>query len=386
MRPILVAALLAVPTALTARPAAAAVAEAPYSPALDHTVTEFPWESGFIPSGGPLQINLGAAAFQRAVLELPGHAEYDWDATEILFRGDLEAGQFTNVLGAEVTATVAIDAFGIMTQVEVGIWNIEETAGGTFTPYLLPGNPDRPVEVAEMIGPFQLVQTPFDIGPATGTLTIDYAFDVPGISFAGDHIDVRTEGGSGGAADAQVALELVAEPLVFPTAEPGGIADAYGTLYGTFNSEVALHLYPTVTVEVMGVPFDIGPFDLPVDFPLVSDDTLVFEELEMSFDVPEQPDPSTGSSGDDGLDGTGDGADAGESTTGDPIPEPGSSTGSRGDSTGVLELPAEMEGGGCGCRTRPLGGAATWWALVLLGLRLRRGRPAPHEPTDPAAR
>lgn len=367
----------------SAAEARAEVGTTQFNPVKEFTATEFPWSSGFVPNSGPLQIQIDAAAFQEVLIGLPGDAHHDWDAAEIWFQGSDDAGVFINTLGAEITATIAVDIGIVNTQFEVGVWDIsEQAAADAFTPYVLPGNPDRPVTVAELIGPFNLTQTPFSVAGVEGTLTIDYAFDIPGITFEGSRIDVTNAPSTVGAPDASVDMELSHEPFMFTDAEPGGLATAYGTMYGSFSSAVALHIYPTVSVVVAGLPYDIGPLDLVIDYPVVSDEEIVFDELALMLDVPEAPPPPDTTGGADDTtgpapEGDSGGASAGDGTTGT-LPE--GTTGGDEPTGGIgTGLPGLDDGdSGCSCRTRE--GGTTWGLLGLAGFVLVsrfRGRRAP---------
>jgi MYXO-CTERM domain-containing protein len=344
----------------------------PYNPTIEWRPSEFPWESGYVPADGPLRVNLHAAAFHEVLIGMQGQAEHDWDARTLAYHGLDDTGMFRNTLGAEITATIAIDALGFQQEFEVGVWDIAEIADEQFTPYLLPGNPERPVTVAEMIGPIQLANQPFAVGPVTGTFVLDFAFDIPGISYASDRIALDDAEGVGGVPVATHDAEDEVLDVILPVAAPGELSYSYATMYGTFDSEAALHLYPTVTIDIGGVPFAIGPFDLVVDYPLISDAVVEFPELPLMFEVPELPDvPGTtsgadtsgGESTDDGASMSDDGADESTSST--------TSTGTSDDTGGIPANPGEDAGTGCGCGSQPAAPMG-WLALVLFGVTRRR--------------
>src|SRR5687767_12394200 len=120
--------------------------EGPFAPQLSQTVAEFPWESGYLPEDGPVRVNLQATARQNIDVTMPGAAYYDWDNQGLIFRGEPEGGLFVNTVQAEITATVALDVLGLQGEVEVGIWDLEEQIEQQFTPYILAGNADAPIE------------------------------------------------------------------------------------------------------------------------------------------------------------------------------------------------------------------------------------------------
>lgn len=356
-----------------ALPTTALAESRPYNPTHEWRPSEFPWESGYVPADGPLRVNLHAAAFHEVLIGMQGQANYDWVALTLDYLGLDDTGIFRNTIGAEVTATIAVDALGFQQEFEVGVWDIAEVAQEQFTPYLLPGNPERPVTVAQTIGPIQLANEPFAFGPVTGTFVLDFAIDIPGISFEADRIELDAARGPGGNQVATHDAEGEVLDVFLPPADPGESTHAYATMFGTFDSEAALHLYPTVNIEVSGVPFAIGPFDLVVDYPVISDEEVVFPELPLMFEVPELPDlPGTTSGADtSGGDVTGDGEtstdDGGADTT-------TSSTGTSEDSGGTI--PADLGedvGSGCGCRSTPQS-SVPWLGALLLLRNLRRRR------------
>ena len=362
--------------ALVTTQAHAETATAPFSPAASERVAEFPWSSGYVPPSGPVRIKLDALARQDVAITMAGDAAYDWDEHALAFQGHTGAGTFSNELAAEITATISIDVLGFATEVEVGIWDIAEEVRDTFTPYVLPGNVDHPIVLAQLIGPYTLIQQPLSIGPASGTLNIDWQLDVPGMTFRGTRIDVADD--PSGPVTASVTEENQSVAVALPHAEPGAVTRAWGTQHGLFDSEVALHVMPSVDLMIFGISYTIGPFDLVLDYPLINARELAFEELPLDFGVPLAPpeeegdDDGTADDGDDGSDGGDDGADDGEPEA---EPEPHGDDDEAGTSHGDSGGAAESTGG-CGCSTGspPLPGALASGlvGLVLVSLRRRR--------------
>src|SRR5690606_34600632 len=85
-------------TLLTAGTANAEPSQGPFSPELAATIAEFPWESGYMPSSGPVRVNLQAVARQNIDVSMPGAAYYDWDHQGLIFRGEPEGGLFVNTV------------------------------------------------------------------------------------------------------------------------------------------------------------------------------------------------------------------------------------------------------------------------------------------------
>lgn len=358
---------------ICALPITAGADARPYNPTHEWRPSEFPWSSGYVPAEGPLRVNLEAAAFHEVLVGMQGQAQYDWDALTLGYEGLDDTGIFRNTIGAEITATIAIDALGFQQEYEVGIWDIAEVAQEQFTPYLLPGNPERPVTVAQMIGPLPLADEPFAVGPVTGTLVIEFAIDIPGISFEADRIELDDTRGAGGGQVATHDAEGEVLDVFLPPADPGEATHAYATMHGTFDSQAALHLYPTVNIEIGGVPFAIGPFDLVVDYPVISDSEVTFPELPLMFEVPELPDlpgTTTGADTSSGGEVTDDGASATDDTGADTT----STTGGTSEDTGGT-IPADLGedvGSGCGCGSAPAGSAPWLAAIVMFGIARRR--------------
>ena len=355
-----------------------------FNPTTNFRPQEFPWESGFIPSDGPLQINLQAAAYQEVDIDMFGDANYDFDAQQLTFVGSPGTGTFTNALGVEVTATIAID-FIITTEFEVGIYNIEEEAEAMFDPYVLPGAPVRPITVSEAIGPNNLVDTDFTIPGfgIPGNLNIDYTINVPGNEYSSVRIDLNDENNKSAAPMlvGQYDQEEEDLDLVLPNAMPGETALMYATLYGTFDSEISIVFDVTVTVTVSDVDLEIGPLQIELDYPVAQDLEVVFTEEELLYSVPEQPDGtstgadgSTGNGGDEET-GGGDGESDSDSTTGDPPAETGDPPSDDGTDGGIPPDSIGDTAPGCGCSTG--GPAGVFWAFAAFGLAFARRRRSP---------
>jgi MYXO-CTERM domain-containing protein len=347
---------------------------APFDPAITERVAEFPWDSGYWPETGALRIKLGALAHQDVSVEMAGNASYDWEDRTLTFQGETGGGLFSNEFGAEITATVAIDIFGWQTEVEIGIWDLLEEMHDNFTPYVLEGNVEDPITLVQLVGPYNLVDQDFTIGSAEGKLIIDWKLDVPGMSFSGTRIDVADDGTAPPVASFVEENEVLGMSL--PDAEPGGVATAFGSQYGLFNSEVALHLMPSVELEYSGMTFTIGPFDMIVSYPLITDREFAFEAEQMDFGVPLAP-PE-----DDGDDDGGDSGDGGDEPDEDEDEEPEDREDepeadadedepeATGDGGGVSDA------GGCGCTagSEPVPGALMSGLLGLALVSLRRRR------------
>ena len=201
-----------------------------FNPQTTFRPNEFPWESGPIDLVLGFYINLTAAAYHEVDIEMLGEAEYDFDAQTLTFTGDMDGGVMENALGLEIGIVVTHSVFGTF---EVGLYNIEETANGTFSPYLLPGDTERPFGVNEAIGPNDLVDTAFTLAGFNITLDVDWQLNIPGIEYQSNRI-LLTDG-----EDSVIANEVGiydaeddALDLLLPDAVPGGTSEMYATLEG----------------------------------------------------------------------------------------------------------------------------------------------------------
>jgi MYXO-CTERM domain-containing protein len=367
--------------ALWSTSANAEVGTAPFNPSTDLRLEELPISTGLLPSDtASLAVGLTVTPYQDVSIVMFGDADYDFDATDIQFTGTPDSGVFTNTLGADVTVTVHLDVIGINTEFDVGVYSIEEDAVADFTPYVLPGADPRPIEVAETIGPFALVDQQAFTVPGfgnEGTLDVDFHIDIPGISYESTSIDITDDPDSGVPTElGNYVMEDSNLELTLPNAIPGQTSSVWGELNGLLDSEVSFVFEVTVTVIVLDNPITVGPLEFGVDVPIRQDEPVVFEPEEMQFMVPEEPAPAT--TGDDGT-STGTPPDSDSDSAGTTTDDPGGSSGGEVPDTDSGGVPADGFGegdSGCGCSTadnRREGGLAFGLGLLgLLALRRRR--------------
>lgn len=361
----------------------AAPQAAPFEPTYAERINDFPWESAYFPASGPLQVKLGAVAYQDVQIDMTGDAEYDWDVDTFGVEGHDQGGAFLNVIGAEVSVTVAFSIAGFSGEVEIGVYDISENFTKDFTPYVLEGAAERPVEAAFEIGPFNLVDTPFNIGTGSGNFTMDFRIDSPGVTFEGTRVDLRTDDVSTGP-EASIMAQGEDVMLGMP-GNPGESVEVYGTEHGLLNSEVSMHLMPTVSVSMFGLDFMVGPFDIELEYPVIEGQPVQFDDYLMEFDIPEAPvEPSDDDGGDtdDGGEPADDGGtdDDGGEDDGDEPDDDGGDTDDGSDDAPMTDTDSagqvDMLGDdGCGCsadRRAPNPMALGLIVLGLLGLRRRK--------------
>jgi MYXO-CTERM domain-containing protein len=356
-----------------------------FNPSTNFRPQEFPWESGFIPDSGPLQINLEATAYQEIDIDMFGDGNYDFDNQQLTFIGEPGSGVFMNTLGIAITATIAID-FIVSTEFEVGLYNIEEDAMAMFDPYVLPGAPVRPISVSEAIGPNNLVDEDFTVPGFgfPGNLDIDYTINIPGNEYRSVRIELNDDNNKSAAPMLVGTYDQEEEDLdlILP-ALPGNDAHLFATLYGTFDSEISIVFDVTVTVTVSDVPLEIGPMQVVLDYPVATDLEVVFDEEQLVYAVPEVPEPPATTTGLDDSSGGGDSDDetgGGDSdsdsnaTSGDTPGETGDPPSDDGTDGGIPPDSIGDSAPGCGCSSGGAPGAL--WTIGLFGLAIARRRRA----------
>jgi hypothetical protein len=107
-------------------------------------------DTGWFPADSPVQLRLFVHAADSIVIEMPGDARYDWALEAIDVVGDPDAGLFAIDIGAQVEACVRFDVAGLTWESEIlGPFDYAITSQATFSPYLLPGDPERPLLIED---------------------------------------------------------------------------------------------------------------------------------------------------------------------------------------------------------------------------------------------
>lgn len=319
------------------------------------------FDSGWVPAGSPVQLRFYAHAADSVVIEMLGDGTYDWNAEEIGFEGHVDGGRFLLDVGMELQASVRFDVAGLQWESDIlGPWDYAITSEAIFTPYLLPGHPERPVEIQDQTDGVPVASVPIvpDIIVASGNLDITVAADITA-QLSGTRIEV-SHGTEASIVDAfQTPSPLPPEPGADPL-------EVEGVMVTQLQTAPVLIIRPHLVMSILGTDYEIFGIDIPVALP-ETDDELVFDPELMAFDAPAPAPPDTGAdeSGSGGATGVGDatatGGDSGSS-----------GTGTDGDTDGN---PACCEDGvgGCGCRGADPSPATAWGlGLLVLGLRRRR--------------
>lgn len=348
-----------------------------FNPQITFRPNEFPWESGPI-GPNPLTVNLTASAYHEVDIEMTGAGDYDFDAQTLTFIGDADGGTMQNALGIEITVVVAVNVLGITTDFEVGVFQIDETVDGTFSPYLLQGDPERPFGVSEAIGPNDLVDQSFTLAGQDVGIDIDWVLNIPEIEYRS--IDITLTDGEDSVLANEVGVydaEEEALDLILPDSVPGETSEMYGTLNGTFDSAISVDFIINLSLNET----QLGPFDVNLPYPVNENEPIEFPPELLQYDVPELPEGGSSSSGEAADDSTGDAPDetsggesesAGDDTTGG---DPPSADDSSGGDPGIPADPPGTGESGCGCNTQP-SGKGLFWMFGLFGLSLLRRRRA----------
>lgn len=360
----------------------AAAAQAPeasadFSPTYEQQLLGFEnagVDTGFIPANSPVQLRLFADAANTVTIDLPGTAYYDWETEELRFEGAPEAGFFEYDVGLELVASVKVDLALVQWQSDLlGPYDWGIQAAEMFTPYLLTGNPERPVTLTDKSGAIDFISIPLvpDILILSGNLDISLFVDIEA-SLHCNRIEVLGPGGET-SVFVQEGESLWIDPHGGPGGGPGERDDSLvlpATAYCQLQTQPTLIINPHLVVTVLLDEYDIAGIDIPVDLPVI-DEEIAFETIELSFPLWQEP-------------GDGDGDPAGE----------GGATGEDGGSeeTGATETGDAGVGGlgaddGCSCSTGSTGSTgsirssqSTWPGLggtllglfALLGLRRRK--------------
>jgi MYXO-CTERM domain-containing protein len=313
-------------------------------------------DTGWIPANSPVQLRLFADAANTVTIDLPGTAYYDWRTEELRFEGEPTAGFFEYDLGLEIVASVKVDVS--LAQWESDLlgpydWGVQ--AAEMFTPYLLEGNPERPVTLTDKSGALDLVSIPLvpDILILSGNLDISLFVDIEA-SLHCNRIEVLGPSG-----ETNVFM-LEGESLWIDPGEGPDPLLLPATAYCQLKTQPTVIINPHLVVTVLFDEYDIAGIDIPVDLPVV-DEEIAFETIELSFPFWEEPEPGDGDGDPAGEEDGGSGEDGGTGETGE------TETGGAG-----IE---GLRDDGCNCSTssssQSLGGTLLG-LFALLGLRRRR--------------
>ena len=365
------AVLLPFALALAPSPARAEVGVAPFAPTHDQQLVgldDFTFDSDWFPMNSPLQLRLIAHGGNSVRIDMPGAGLYDWSAGAIQFAGDPEAGKLAVDIGFTLDALVRFDVLGLKWESDIiGPYDYAVIAEDSFTPYLLLGNPERPVVIDDQTDPVTLVSVPVtpDIIVAAGNLDIDI-YVIVEAALEGDAIEALTS---------EPELQLVTvvsegEAVPLP-AGPGPAPDPFvveGTLLCGLRTAPTVVLKPTLVMTILGQDFEVADIEIPVAIPPFNDQ-IRFDPLAMEFP---RPAPVGDSEGDSHGYSSSDSDSPTTSDTAGATADPGSSSGDAASGAGEAGGAQPGEDDGCGCDVRRPDAHAGLLLLALLGLTRRR--------------
>jgi hypothetical protein len=237
-------------------------------------------DSGWVPSGAPLQVRVGFRLAGETRIEMPATAYAFWPtALSILPVGLADGGRLAIDYGLEITARLRFDVTiaGVRYVWEGdiplpgGIPRDLRMAGETrWTPFALPGSAPRPVSVRDATAPITALSVSLDsvIGSVAGAV-VDGGLSLGlrgelSAAYQGERIDViRSElpGGPSVPISAHLGAAIVAAPVAtgYGAAEDLALRPRGRITYtGTLVAE------PTVFVELVGRRFELARFEFPI--------------------------------------------------------------------------------------------------------------------------
>jgi MYXO-CTERM domain-containing protein len=300
-------------------------------------VDDFDYDSDWVPGGSPIQVRLIAHAGNTVYVGMDGDALYDWSSQAFSVEGLADGGDFEIDVGLNVEAQVRFDILGYLWEGDLmdpfgyGVFE-----GVVFDPYLLPGHPMRPAIIDSDLPRETLADVPLgiDLIIASGSLHIEIGGHVHA-ELSGISVTLEDTSGMAVLVEYEGWEELAADPLVDLVAS--------ATLATDLVIDITFLLYPSVVLELLGTPYTLAEFEVPVALPSV-DTQWDFDPVEVVFDAPP---PDAGDDDDDSSDGEIHG-DTGEGQGG------------------------RSSGAGCSCDAAGASAPTGLLLLALVGLRRRR--------------
>ncbi len=252
-------------------------------------------DTGWVPSGGPIQVRFGVIVAGETRVDMGGTAVTSWPpGLDVAVPGRPGTGQLAIDYGLEVIArlrfNLRVGGIGYSWEGDIptaGVpTDLRLASSDTFDPFLLPPSTPRPVVVMDETDPARL----YDL-----SLT-DSLIPIPGLrggfgvnatarleaSYRTERIEV--EGPSSGPIEREGESTLV-DPD--PDAGSFGAAKDLTVLpVGVIDYDGAIVLRPNVYVEIAGSRFDLAPFDVPIPIADVSEGSR-FDPADVHVPLPD---------------------------------------------------------------------------------------------------
>lgn len=339
-----------------------------FNPQTTFNTAEFMWSSGQVPDSGPLRVTLDVTAMQEIDIFMDGDAVFDDEASTLNTVGGMGDGELEVEFDGAVVATVTVDIDVIKADFPLEAAAFNEAFNAAFDPYVLEGAPVRPVTVEAMLEPQTLIEQDIPTGVPLVSLGIkvDYYINATNLAYQTNRVDAH-EGSADAPVSATLNMHETAVPFM-PAADPGTETNVFLAAHGQFDAELQFVLVPSVSL-IVEIPFNNQEFEIAdtevvVPIPLEEATPVVFEPVEVQFDIPEDEVPETDSGSVEESGGPG------EEDTG--VDSLGTESGTGEDSGGSPS--GDDRGSGCNCSTTSNDLPAGWLTFGLLGLLVVRRR------------
>lgn len=248
------------------------------------------WDTGWVPSGGDIQIRVTLRIDCEFAAMLDGEGVMVWPPSmQLYFLGDRRGGRFTESIGIFFEARIRwdLDVGGsgeapipFVPRVDLGCLDRRVD----FTPFLLSGNPSRPARIACALPRVTLFEDNVlrwvgipDL--VRGIVKIDMGVNVNSY-FQGNRIEVDEHD--------QRITEEYGRAYVYPRTSPA--MEMTARYVADLSHQIIVTFYPEIRFEVGFCPlcftYTIDIVDIPVRIP-ESTDQWVFNPSTMAFEFPD---------------------------------------------------------------------------------------------------
>ncbi|MBI5487609.1 MAG: hypothetical protein HY905_09775 [Deltaproteobacteria bacterium] len=255
------------------------------------------WETGWVPSGSPVQVEMHFHLGCEFGAELDGKGVMVWPPSmSLYFQGEPRGGDFWQNVGIDFGANIRWDIdvplighstgempIPYVPRIDIGCLERDEPSShAKFTPFLLSGNPDTPATLTCTVGPILVFE--YDVLDlvlpeisAFASVLIQIWLTVDLHSYLqGDKIVVSEH--------EQEITEEYGRATVYPRGAPA--MDMTAQYFADLSNQIIVTLSPRVEFEVL--TFDFGFDIVNVNIPIPSlDDHWVFDPAELSFYFPD---------------------------------------------------------------------------------------------------
>jgi hypothetical protein len=253
--------------------------------------SDFAYDTGWIPEGSPVQVRFALLAGSGWQARLAGQAVLSWpEALELRMVGDPLGGSLAMDLGVEIIARLRLQldtpAGPIAWEGDipyVPTFDLRFVDQTTFDPFLLAKSDPATARVEDTVPQQTLLSVDLTdviipVPGISGSISLMVGGTVAG-ALRGTSVDVDRDGEPAGQITEEQAALLLA-PTQAPRLE---LAESY---HAELTGQGALLLSPAVTIDVVGLQWDVPLFTIPVDLAM---STLPwdFDAAPSSFALPD---------------------------------------------------------------------------------------------------